>query len=390
MCEPAQRWRHASIWGYRFVVVIAACLLGGISVHSAQLDRDAVQDLLSPDMGGKAAAEASDVLFVDPDSVQRELQLLKTKLPGERRKKRLRPLYEEYIDKIGANGILDGIEELWPKCHSQAHDLGKVVYAKVRDLGLGLRICADRCYSGCMHGVLMEAFTSAQSSTHDHINFRELRSIMKKVCYENEQMTASYRPPDCAHGVGHALMFLTKYTISRAIEACAGFDDPSMHYACITGAYMEYITERHAEDKKSKSLFYPCDSHPYAIACGRYKVPFVTLDHYRQGKELDDLIGKCLELEGQVRRGCFHGLGNAHVYFIVRQLVSIKDVCLHGDEQDRMLCIDGAMERMGKYHGDRALGACAALNGKYHAACRAAAKRKMYHEDKDLTLYLVP
>lgn len=388
MCETAGLWLRR----YRAVVVgaIAACALSVSAVFGAELDREAVTDLLSLDMGGREAAETSGALFIEPKKVGRERQALKSELPGERRKRNLRPLYERYIEVIGANGILDVIEEIWPKCHSQAHDLGKVVYAKVRDIGLGLRVCEDRCYSGCMHGVLMEAFTTAQKSNYDHINFRELRSVMNQVCYENEQMMSSYRPPDCAHGVGHALMFLTEYKILQAVDACAGFEDPAMNYACVTGAYMEYVTERHEQDKKSRSLLYPCDAYPYPTACSRYKMPFITLDYYREGKKLDDLIGECLKLEGQFRRGCFHGLGNAHVYFIVRKLVSIKDVCMSGDEQDQLLCIDGAMERMGKYHGDRAPEACSDLEGKHNAACQAAAARKMYHADKDLTLYLIP
>ena len=70
--------------------------------------------------------------------------------------------------------------------------------------------------------------------------------------------------------------------------------------------------------------------------------------------------------------------------------MSIKDVCMPGDEQDRLLCIDGAMERMGKYYGNRALEACEDLESTYRTACSAAAARKMYEENKDLTLYLVP
>jgi hypothetical protein len=377
----------------RATMIFTACVVGFLLTplgNAAEIEADAGTDLLSLEMGESRTTTESGLLFVDPAKVVKERKALKAKLPKERRKKELRPLYEKYIDKIGANGILDGIEELWPKCHSQAHDLGKVIYARLGNIGLGLSVCADRCYSGCMHGVLMEAFRTLQTSTYDHINVRELRSVMNDVCYENKVMTAAYRPPDCAHGVGHALMFLTKYKIPKAIDACAGFSDPAMKYACVTGAYMEYVTEQHHEDKKTKSLFYPCDSHPYPTACGRYKLPLVTLDYYRQGKTLEQLIAKCLELEGKFRRGCFHGLGNAHMYFIVRKLVSINDVCHSGTEQEQMLCIDGAMERMGKYHGDRALEACEALQGGHRQLCRDAAARKMYHKDKDLTLYLVP
>src|SRR5437016_6741414 len=55
---------------------------------------------------------------------------------------------------FGANGVLDGVEQLWPHCHEEAHDLGKVVYARLRELARSLQVCANRCNAGCMHGVL--------------------------------------------------------------------------------------------------------------------------------------------------------------------------------------------------------------------------------------------
>lgn len=377
---------------YHAMIGLLLCSFGallGPLGHTAEIQATPESELLSVEMSESRTGANPRLLFVPPKKVLKERKVFKRQLPRERRQKRLRPLYEKTIDQIGANGILDGIEELWPKCHSQAHDLGKVIYARLTNIGLSLNVCADGCYSGCMHGVLMEAFKSLQTSAYDHINVREIRSVMNDTCYKNKVMTDTYRPPDCAHGVGHALMFVSKYKIPKAIEACEGFDDPAIKYACVTGAYMEYVTERHHEDKE-KTLFYPCDSHPYPTACGRYKVPFVTLDTYRRGKGLGDLIASCLELDGKFRRGCFHGLGNAHVYFIVRKMVRIKDVCGSGTEQDQMLCIDGAMERMGKYHGDRALEVCEDLQAEHRQLCRDAAVRKMYHKNKDLTLYLVP
>ena len=85
------------------------------------------------EMGGGSSFQASDQLFVEPKTIQRERGdfIKRLRLTGRNR----RPLYEKYINVIGANGILDGIERLWPKCHSEAHDLGKVILARVRNIG---------------------------------------------------------------------------------------------------------------------------------------------------------------------------------------------------------------------------------------------------------------
>ncbi|MGI9291484.1 MAG: hypothetical protein ACR2QG_09460, partial [Gammaproteobacteria bacterium] len=41
----------------------------------------------------------------------------------------LRELYAEYIDVVGANGIIAALEEVDPACHDRGHDLGKVIYS---------------------------------------------------------------------------------------------------------------------------------------------------------------------------------------------------------------------------------------------------------------------
>src|SRR4051812_27361270 len=42
-----------------------------------------------------------------------------------------RELYDTFLPRIGANGLRDGIEKAIPLCHAEAHDLGKVIFAKL-------------------------------------------------------------------------------------------------------------------------------------------------------------------------------------------------------------------------------------------------------------------
>ncbi len=331
---------------------------------------------------------SADALFVEPDVVSDEYELFLAELKEQGKNKR--PLYEKYIDVLGANGILDGIEVVYPKCHSEAHDLGKVIYAHVQDIALGLRICEDRCYSGCMHGVLMEAFTFAQDSDDPdgHIDFDLIKPVMNELCYENEQMVASYSPGDCAHGVGHALMFLSYYDVPLAVKSCSGFDNSIMVYYCATGAYMEYVTEKDNIDAKTQSLFYPCDTYDYPAACARYKSVHVIRRHYYEKKSTTELVQECLKLDGKFRIGCFHGHGNAHMGAIVNGRVSLSDVCEYGTDDDQFACIDGAMERMSKYHKAKALKVCDGLVGRNKKTCLGAVERGMYNMEKDISLYL--
>jgi len=329
-------------------------------------------------------------LFVDPRSVAKARSEFVAQLRAVGPK---RPLFERSVDVIGANGILDGIEQLWPHCHEEAHDLGKVVYARLRDLARSLRACANRCNAGCMHGVLMEAFSrdGRGATVLERTGLPpSLKPRINELCRHYPEMMARYSPGDCAHGVGHALMWLADYHVAAAIDACQLFVEPALAYYCATGAYMEYVSERDGEDAGRRSLLYPCDAFPYPTACARHKMGYVVQRHYRAGRPTADLVQACERLSGGVRRGCFHGLGNAHMGLIAVGRTTLTAVCLHGTSEDRFVCIEGAMERMGRYHEARALAVCATLAGTERQTCFAAAKNKMYSTTKDLSLYLHP
>ena len=363
-------------------VALCAFLLVYASSISLALEPIAVEE-----MGAVEARAFQNPLFVDPQGTQEQREKFIQEL--RRVGKNNRQLVELSVSAIGANGVLDGIERVWPKCHSEAHDLGKVIFARVRDVGMGLSICKDRCNSGCMHGLLMEALrTIGKTSTH-HMDVTIIGPAIKDLCQNNPVMIASYSPGDCAHGVGHALMDLAGYEIRQAINACRTNESQVLEYYCATGAYMEYMAGRDHQDATTKGILYPCDQYIYPAACARYKMVHVIRRHYEAGGTMHELRTLCSSFTGAVRRGCFHGLGNAHMPLIAAGKIDIRALCLRLDKEEEFVCIDGAMERMAKYNRDTAVRVCDQLDGENKTTCLAAVSRKMYDMKKDLSLYLV-
>jgi len=359
-----------------------------IESHTGHQDRSRIVDKLRRELPGHDGPAGA--LFVDPRTVvgARLDFVANLRALGPKR-----ALFEQSIDVIGANGVLDGVEQLWPHCHEEAHDLGKVVYARLRELARSLQVCANRCNAGCMHGVLMEALRQdARGATGPPRAGlpSSLKPRINDLCRRDPEMIARYSPGDCAHGVGHALMWLADYDVQPALDACKLFVEPPLAYYCATGAYMEYVTERDPEDAKSRSLLYPCDTFEYPTACARHKMGYVVQRHYRARGTTADLVHACERLGGSLRHGCFHGLGNAHMGLIAVGRTSLGAVCLHGTREDRVVCIEGAIERMARYHEDRALTVCAELAEIDRRTCLSAAKNKMYSTTKDLSLYLRP
>ncbi len=298
-----------------------------------------------------------------------------------------RAIYDAYLDRIGANGILDGIESLHPICHDEAHDLGKSIQARLGNIGESLRACDRRCHSGCMHGVLMEAFR-AICTVRGQIQLALLAQSVELVCLSEKEMRASYSIGDCAHGVGHAVMFLSEYSIDEALDACRGFRDERMRYYCATGAYMEFVTTGHADGTIREGLFRPCDTHAYPAACARYLMPRLLRSELVRTRSAKPVFELCRSQAGAARLGCFHGLGTALIPWIEAGAVRLAEVCSSASPDEQRVCIEGAVERMARYRPERAAEVCAALEGPGRSICEQAARNQMYNMDKDLSLYL--
>ncbi len=325
------------------------------------------------------------VLFVDTAAVQKERATFTEKLKNTGTDKR--SLYEEYIGIIGANGILESIEKVWPLCHNEAHDLGKVIFAHLKDIGQSLRICGTRCRTGCMHGVLMEAFTQAKIDDEEgHTDTVKLKAKLKELCINNSEMISMYGLGECAHGVGHALMFLNGYNIRKTLNACTEFDNTTLEYYCATGGYMEYNFV-HAYDA-GKTLFYPCDTFDYPAACMLSRAGIAVIIMSQEGKNMSDVLAACKQLDGKYRLGCFHGIGDAYSLSVGGGAINLTELCpseLSEDEQT--MCIEGAMEHVGKYQPDGVSKVCEELDGNKKELCFTAAKHKLYSLEKNLTLY---
>jgi hypothetical protein len=326
----------------------------------------------------------STALYVEPAKVFEKQAEFEKKLKATGTDPDKRALYEEYIGAIGANGVLDGIENVYEGCHSQAHDAGKVIFSRAKDISTALRICGETCYTGCMHGVLMEVFKGAEGIDGEkHIDPEKVKPLLHDICLKNTEMEDSYGAGECAHGVGHAMMFLSGYYIPDALKACAFFDDKKMEYYCADGAYMEYDVIMEKLDAK-ESLFYPCDTFAYPATCMRTKVGLV-------GKKLDkvglDLVEECKNLSGNVRLGCFHGIGTAHSKMLARGLIRVKELCV-GTPDEQTACIEGAAEFMGKYFPENADSVCSELDSPQKEICFTGVKHKLYSLEKDLSLYL--
>ncbi len=306
----------------------------------------------------------------------------------------LLPIYEKWIDTVGANGLIAAVEEWNPTCHDEAHDLGKEIYKKIGDVGEALATCEDACYSGCMHGVIMQVFTEGETAPdgsapmlpEEHVQIEDAKARIATIC-DKTVATGLYKAGDCAHGIGHGLMYLAEYDIPKALAVCDTFDSYPMRYYCATGAYMEFVERGPKEVPPGATEFYPCDVSPYPAACFRYEMTHVVADHYKETSGFHDLVLACEAMTGNVRLGCFHGLGNANMPYVRGGSATLEQVCHYGEHDDQYVCIEGVMERFEKYYPDEAPAACDSVDGWQKDLCEEAVAHGMYDITKSFDLY---
>lgn len=349
------------------------------------------------EMGTYNVTEDGLYLYVPLDETVEQRAQLMVELKN-RTSYYLRDIYEKYIDLVGANGLITSVHTVYPTCHSRGHDLGKVISAKLGSVGAALRTCQDACFSGCMHGVLMDRLAIEKPDQPKqkedelglgvHVSITDVEKQIVTIC-DDPGLSDIYKFGDCVHGVGHALMFLVNYDIPKALEYCSLFESDPVDYYCSTGAYMEYVTNYDQQDSVAKPIFYPCDQNEYPAACFRYKLPYFSFRHYGQGRSLGDIINSCKALEGKYRLGCFHGLGNTHMYLIAFSKIDFAAVCGSGTEDDQYMCIEGAIERMAKYYPVAAKERCDDFSGWQKDLCLEGASRGMYSLEKSFDLYLL-
>jgi len=299
----------------------------------------------------------------------------------------IRPLYKEYIDTIGANGIIQVIKEEHPKCHYEGHELGKEIQERIGDIGTAIATCDNSCYSGCFHGVMMGAFSPKEaeahehepgtSDDHEHVSLDEIKKSIPDVCFSD---IGAITPGDCAHGVGHAIMYTSRFDIETAMDLCETFGEAGTTHYCATGAYMEHTTRRKEKDGID-SNFDPCDESSYPAACFFNKIGKPLSEHFSSENKgtIEGFANKCMELEGNYRLGCFYGMGNGFMTQFVLGKQSFDTVCNFGTDTDQKMCLHGALERMSKYHMNVAFKRCDILTGWKRDVCMAGAGGGMYN-----------
>ena len=295
----------------------------------------------------------------------------------------------KYIDKIGASGVLSILEEkLSIYCHSEAHELGSVIFKRTNNLQLSMQVCRDRCVAGCLHGAVAQAVRRIIPETSaNHLRIQLIELNIRNIC-DVEYDASRDLEGTCIHGVGHTVMAVSKYNIKDALKYCSLFDNRSKAYYCATGAFMEYDNAHGEGDLlKERPLHYPCDTYTeFPAACYRYKWALLA-SKFERFSDASTQAEECLGLDQRRRLGCFHGIGYAHVFALLEDSERLNNVCAYGNLDEQKVCIEGAIELLSELNEKKAIEVCRTFTGKPQRFCKEASRNRLYSLEKSFELY---
>jgi len=293
-----------------------------------------------------------------------------------------RELFDKYVEVIGANGILDVLEESY--CHEQACLLGRVIQERLRDLGETVRLVGRRCTADAFHC----AVTSAILLGDEQLDLSDIRNEADRICTSPD--ISVYKFGNCVHVLG-AASYMLDGDIERSLELAKAFETTALRHYFTTGVWAKYI-KTHGMEEMEASLYYPCDTYGTDLpaACYRYKMIFNVDRMRREGRTTEEIARFCMGLDTPMRLGCFHGLGFVHLTYMRDAPSALAGVCGFGNTDDNRICIEGAIEKLADFDESSAFKACEYVKGEDRDVCLTAATRKMYDLKKDFSLYVNP
>ena len=169
-----------SRWASLVFSVVCFVLASQISLVGASGEQPSGGEQWSPEMGRMPSQSRVGTSWSD-SSRELKLQFEEDYLTGEPE----REVFQKYLNSLGPVALLDYLEIHNPRCHGEAHELGRVIFHQSQDIGLALQTCGNRCTNACMHGVVSEAFGQA---THE-----EVIQQMTQFC-AGENMASLHKP----------------------------------------------------------------------------------------------------------------------------------------------------------------------------------------------------
>ena len=252
--------------------------------------------------------------------------------------------------------------ELRRDCHPVVHAIGRETFRLKGNIHESFSACDQTCHSGCYHGSV-ERFLRGEeiyAQANKHPTQAELKQKAASAC--DPKLSGRLRF-QCLHGLGHALLFFSRYQLVPSLEACDALEEDWSRGSCYGGVFMENVANATPEtrDLSPTDYHYPCSK-----LIDKYRGECYVMQTSRMvemGLSTEELFHECAKA-GAHSAQCSMSIGrdlSNHVR--IGETAGAARKCELAQGDNRQACIRGAVYALidNTWDGIYALPFCAAL-----------------------------
>lgn len=220
-------------------------------------------------------------------------------------------------------------------CHPLMHTLGHAAFETFGSFAAAQSSRGELCNSGYLHGLIESGFIGAE----------DIGGTARSIC---SGLTGTrFVEWQCAHGVGHGLMYATRRDVPKSIDYCGTLQSDFTRQACVNGLFMEFFIlishdGRTDDGRREAVLKSSCSDWPEAVRSDCYfyaPTAFLALWPNKYSAAADN----CYKSKQDYIDSCISGLGMQ----IMKDNVSRPEIaagfCGTVRSTYRSDCLDGAI-----------------------------------------------
>lgn len=257
----------------------------------------------------------------------------------------------------------DEDSEIRRDCHPIVHAIGRETFRIKTNIHDSFSACDQTCHSGCYHGAV-ERFLRGDNiyaEANRHPSTTELKQKAAGACDPKLALRFHFQ---CLHGLGHALLFFSRYKLQQSLEVCDFLPEAWSRSSCYGGVFMENVFNATPEtrDLSPTDYHYPCNKldQKYRSECYVMQTSRMT----EMGLSTDNIFRECAKA-GEFQVSCAISIGRDLSNDVrLGQFRSTAEKCELGVGAARLACLRGAVYALidNTWDGRYALPFCAALS----------------------------
>ena len=227
-------------------------------------------------------------------------------------------------------------------CHPIVHAIGRETYRIKGTIHDSFSACDQTCHSGCYHGSV-ERFLRGENIYTEvgrHPSAAELKQKAAIACDPKIALRFRFQ---CLHGLGHALLYFSRYQLKPSLEACDVLPEAWSRSSCYGGVFMENVSNATPEtrDLSPTDYHYPCNKLDAKYREGCYVMQ--TSRMTEMGLDTAQIFREC-EKAGEYRESCTVSVGRDLSNFVrAGQSRATAQKCELVTDESRLACMSGVI-----------------------------------------------